>query len=410
MATLLPFNATLPKAELASEVPTRSFLTYDRKSRKTILESNPHSFLHVLFPGYDAGVRLRGKARFEAIRDKFLDFIEDGIFQRSEKEAMYLYGIEKSGKEYCGLICGVSSADYESEVIRKHEDTIRQRVDLFTEYLETVRFNAEPVLLMHRDIPEWDILMASIKAQPPRLNVSYEEGETHRLWTISDPELLDTIRNIFMDVSEIYIADGHHRSASSAQLSQILAQKNPSHTGNERYNHFLGFLIPESDIRIHEFNRAVVDLNGLSTSEFLETVRRKFRVEQADYPNMPKKRHQFGMYLDGNWYVLHHENPETNGQDPLKTLDAEILYQKIIKPVLGIDDLRSDTRIRYLFGPNNLSRMQQLVDAGEFAVGFGLSPTGVDELMAIADAGAIMPPKSTYIEPKLLSGLVIYEY
>lgn len=410
MATLLPFKATLPKATLASEVPTRSFLTYDRESRKAILDSNPYSFLHVLFPGHDAGVRLRGKTRFDAIRKKFLDFIEEGIFQRSDKEAMYLYGIEKSGIQYCGLICGVSSADYESEVIRKHEDTIRQRVDLFTDYLEAVRFNAEPVLLMHRDIPEWDTLMAKIKTRAPRLTVSYEEGETHRVWTISDPGLLETIRTLFKDVSEIYIADGHHRSASSAQLSQILAEKNTLHTGDERYNHFLGFLIPESHIRIHEFNRAVVDLNGLDVSEFLETVSRIFRVERGDYPNLPKKKHQFGMYLEGNWYVLHHEAPDSNGRDPLKSLDAQILYQKIIRPVLGIEDLRSDTRIRYLFGPDNLTRMKQLVDAGEFAVGFGLSPTGVDEMMAIADAGSIMPPKSTYIEPKLLSGLVIYEY
>ena len=410
MAYLRPFKATLPKAELASDVPTRSFLTYDREKRKKILASNPNSFLHVLFPGYDSGVRLRGADRFEAIRAKFLEFVENGVFERSEKDAMYLYAIDIRNFHFCGLICGVSAADYEAEVILKHEDTIRKRVDLFTEYLETVRFNAEPVLLMHRDLPEWDTLVSHIKAGQPSLDVHYENGERHRLWTISNADILKQIQNIFDRVPEIYIADGHHRSASSAQLSRNFAEKNVAHNGKEAYNDFMGFLIPEQDIIIHEFNRAVVDLNGLSPVEFLEIVGEHFKVEEIDYPRSQKKKYHFGMYLDGRWYRIEYVPTEAERNDPLENLDAEILYRKIIKPILGIEDLRSDTRIQYLFGAENLEHMQQRVDAGEFAVGFGLSPTGVDEMMAIADAGKVMPPKSTYIEPKLLSGLVIYEY
>lgn len=410
MANLRPFKATLPKAELATVVPTRSFLTYDRESRKKILASNPYSFLHVLFPGYKTGRRLRGNARFEAIRKKFLEFIEAGIFERSEEEAMYLYAIENKDIQCCGLVCGVSANDYETAVILKHEDTIRQRVDLFTEYLETVRFNAEPVLLMHPDLPLWDALVTEIKLNPPTLDAKLEGGERHRLWAITDPAVLQEISGIFKEVPKIYIADGHHRSASSVQMSQNFASNNPDHNGEEPYNDFLGFLIPESDIAIHEFNRAVVDLNGLSAGEFLDVVRQEFKVEIADYPNLQKEKFQFGLYLDGNWYVLRYEPSEDERLGPLVNLDAEILYRTIIKPILGIDDLRSDTRIKYLFGPDNLLHMKQGVDAGDFAVGFGLSPTGVDEIMAIADAGEVMPPKSTYIEPKLLSGLVIYEY
>jgi len=410
MAKVRPFKATLPKADLASEVPTRSFLTYDRESRKEILASNPNSFLHVLFPGYDSGTRLRGASRFKAIRERYLEFVNGGIFERSETDAMYLYAINSKNIYCCGLICGVSSEDYENEVIRKHEDTIRKRVDLFTEYLEIVRFNAEPVLLMHRDLPEWNRLVAELKDSPPSLDVQYDDGERHRLWTLSDPNVIDRIKSIFNQVPAIYIADGHHRSASSAQLSRNFAQKNPRHTGREAYNDFMGFLIPESDIRIHEFNRAVVDLNGLSAGDFLAVVQQHFSLEQSDYPALPKEKYQFGMYLDGKWYVIRYKPTSAEKPGPLKNLDAEILYRKIIKPILGIDDLRSDTRIHYLFGQDNLLRMKERVDAGEFAVGFGLSPTGVDEMMAIADAGKIMPPKSTYIEPKLLSGLVIYEY
>ena len=410
MAKLRPFKATLPKAELATDVPTRSFLTYDRESRQKILASNPNSFLHVLFPAYDSGVRLRGEARFRAIREKFLEFVESGVFERSEKDAMYLYAIDKNGFHCCGLICGVSSADYEADVILKHEDTIRKRVDLFTEYLEVVRFNAEPVLLMHKNIPQWNRLVEEIKASAPSHDVRYDNGERHRLWTLSDPNTLQEIQAIYEDVNHIYIADGHHRSASSAQLSRKLSERNPQHSGGEAYNDFLGFLIPESDITIHEFNRAVVDLNGLSPAEFLDVVRLSFEVEPADYPNAEKQKHQFGMYLDGNWYMMYYNPTEVERQDPLENLDAQILYRKIIKPILGIDDLRSDTRIQYVFGPDNLQRMQQGVDTGEYAVGFGLCPTGVEEMMAIADAGMVMPPKSTYIEPKLLSGLIIYEY
>ena len=253
-------------------------------------------------------------------------------------------------------------------------------------------------------------MATEIKTAPPTLDLHYGNGERHRLWTLSDPEILRQIQDIFQEVPEIYIADGHHRCASSAQMSSYFKQKNPNHTGKEAYNAFMGFLIPESDINIHAFNRAVVDLNGLSTSDFLEIVREQFTVEEGDYLSQPKQKHQFGMYLDGQWYVIRYKPAIGEQQGPLENLDAEILYRKIIQPILGIHDLRRDTRIHYLFGPDNLLRMKQKVDGGEFAVGFGLSPTGVDELMAIADAGKIMPPKSTYIEPKLLSGLVIYEF
>ena len=410
MAYLRPFKAILPKSELAAEVPTRSFLTYDRDSRKKILAKNPNSFLHVLFPAHASGIRLRGAARFKAIREKYLEFVEAGIFARSHEDAMFLYAIDSQDLQCCGLICGVSSVDYEAEVIRKHEDTIRKRVDLFTAYLETVRFNAEPVLLMHRKLPKWNTLADRLKAGPPILDLRFENDERHRLWALTDPDIIQQIRDIFHEVPEIYIADGHHRSASSAQMSRNFAQNNPHHSGQEAYNDFMGFLIPESDIKIREFNRVVVDLNGLSTDEFLEGIQQHFKLRQADYPALKKEKHQFGMYLDGDWYEMRYSPSEAERLDPLENLDAEILYQKIIRPILGIEDLRSDTRIKYLFGPDNLAQMKRGVDAGEFAVGFGLSPTGVDEMMAIADAGKVMPPKSTYIEPKLLSGLVIYEY
>ena len=411
MADLRPFKAVLPKSELASDVPTRSFLTYDRKKREALLNKNPYSFLHVLFPGYDMGVRLRGDVRFEAIRKQYTEFLKRGIFQRLQKDGFYLYAIHKGNINCCGLITGVSSQDYESGVIRKHEDTIAKRVDLFTDYLEIVRFNAEPVLLTHRNIPEWEQLMSDLQQELPELEIHYEKGETHKLWAITDPDLIGEIQRIFKNVSEIYIADGHHRCASSAQLTKSLIRKNPNHTGNEAYNHFLGYLIPENDIKIYEFNRIVSDLNGLSVPAFLDAVKAEFRLEQADYPAMVKKKHEFGMYLDGNWYVLRFKRSDAGlGSDALQNLDAQILYSKIIQPVLGIEDLRTDSRIQYLFGKNNLSQMKKMIDDGKFAVGFGLAPTAVDEMMAIADAGEIMPPKSTYIEPKLLSGLTIYEY
>lgn len=411
MADLRPFKAVLPKADLASDVPTRSFLTYDRKRRKALLDKNPYSFLHVLFPGHDMGVRLRGDVRFEAIRKQYTEFLNRGIFERMDKEGFYLYALHKENMTCCGLISGVSSQDYDSGVIRKHEDTIAKRVDLFTDYLEIVRFNAEPVLLTHRNIPEWDRLMAELQQEPPGLEIHYEKGETHKLWAITDPGLIATIQGIFKDVSEIYIADGHHRCASSAQLTKTLKRKNPNHTGKETYNHFLGYLIPENDIKIYEFNRIVSDLNGLTAYEFLDAIKRVFRVESAQYPNMPKKKHEFGMYLDGNWYVLRFKGSDPEmPSEALQNLDAQILYSRIIKPILGIEDLRTDSRIQYLFGKDNLSQMKKMIDEGAYAVGFGLAPTAVDEMMAIADAGAIMPPKSTYIEPKLLSGLTIYEY
>ena len=411
MANLRPFKAVLPKLELASDVPTRSFLTYDREKRKALLDKNPYSFLHVLFPGYDMGVRLRGDVRFEAIRKQYVEFLNRGVFERHNNDGFYLYAIQKENINCCGLICGVSSQDYDSGVIRKHEDTISKRVDLFTDYLEIVRFNAEPVLLTHRKIHEWDQLMAELQQESPELEIHYEKGETHKLWAITDPERISEIQSIFNNVTEIYIADGHHRCASSAQLTKTLSRKNPHHTGKEAYNHFLGYLIPENDIKIFEFNRIISDLNGLTVPDFLKAINKEFDIERARYPDIPKKKHQFGMYLDGNWYVLRSKaTGHESGLDPLENLDAQILYSKIIQPILGIEDLRTDSRIQYLFGKDNLSQMKKMIDERKYVVGFGLAPTGVDEMMAIADAGAIMPPKSTYIEPKLLSGLTIYEF
>lgn len=412
MAKIKPFKAVRPTRDKVSLVASRSYDSYTQAEREARLDYNPFSFLHIVNPGYKYHKEISGKKRYTLVRNRYLEFREEAIFIQDAKQSLYLYRVvNREGQIFTGIVAAASTEDYKNNVIKKHEDTIEYREQIFKEYLKTVGFNAEPVLLTY---PDNAIISEIIKAQTAS-RAEYEftttYRDTHYLWKIEDEELIHKIQQEFEHMEAIYIADGHHRSASSSLLQETLEAENTNHNGTEPYNFFMSYLIPESELKIHEFNRIVKDLNGLTKEQFLLKLDEWYRIENRGQElYKPSKKHHFSMYLDGEFYSLYLRKTNYVFTDSLSALDPQILYTTILKPILGIDDLRNDDRIDYTYGKQNVIRMKNAIDHEEFAVGFGLVPLTVDEMKTIADDHLTMPPKSTYIEPKLRSGVTIYEF
>lgn len=410
MAQIRPFKAIRPAKDKVAFVASRSYQEYPKKELNAELAFNPFSFLHIINPGYKFHKRVSGSERFQLVHNRYLEFLEEGILMKDSDAHLYLYQIEKGHFSCCGLFCATSVGDYNDDAIKKHEDTLEPREKLFADYLDTVAFNAEPVLMTYQDNKAISKELDRQRKRSPEYFFTTKDRMTHRLWVISEKETIAKLTQEFAQVPSLYIADGHHRSASSSLLATISKKRNPNHSGSEAYNFFMSYLIPESQIRIYEFNRMVKDLNGLSKERFLIALDKFYRIEnQGSVLYKPTKKHHFGMYLDGQFYSLYLRKKVYAFTDPLSKLDTQILFKTILQPILGIKDLRTDKRIRYGYGKHNVIQMKDEIDKGSFSVGFSLVPITIEEIKDIADAGLVMPPKSTYIEPKLRSGITIYE-
>lgn len=410
MAIVKPFKAIRPAKDKVAFVASRSYQEYSKKELQAALSFNPFSFLHIINPGYKFDKKVSGAERFKLVHNRYLEFLEDDILQKDAHDSFYLYQIEKNDLKCCGLFCATSVKDYQNNVIKKHENTIQRREKLFADYLKTVEFNAEPVLMTYADNASIANIIKKEKQSEPDYLFTTTDKVTHSLWSISDKITIDSLEKEFHKIDALYIADGHHRSASSNLLSKNHKKDNPEHTGEESYNYFMSYLIPESEIHIYEFNRMVKDLNGLTKEQFLINLDEFYRIEnQGSTLYKPTKKHHFSMYLDGEFYSLYLRRKVYQFTDALSELDTQILFKTILEPILGIKNLRKDKRIQYGYGKHNVIKMKDEIDKGNFTIGFSLVPITVDEIKAIADAGLVMPPKSTYIEPKLRSGLAIYE-
>ena len=410
MALVKPFKAIRPTRDKAAFVASRSYQTYSRRELNSVLSYNPFSFLHIINPGYKFSKNVSGEERYQLVHNRYLEFLEDNTFLKDAQDSFYLYQVQSSYFNCCGLFCSTSVADYQNDVIKKHEATLQRREALFANYLKTVKFNAEPVLMTYADNAEIKEILETEMSGDPEYFFTTTDKVTHRLWAISKKETVQKLQTAFGEIDAFYIADGHHRSASSNLLAEISKRENPDHTGREPYNFFMSYLIPESEIRIFEFNRMVKDLNGLSKEEFLVRLDAVFRIEnRGDVLYKPAKKHHFSMYLGGSFYSLHLRKKVYEFTDALSALDTQILFKTVLEPILGIHDLRKDKRIRYGYGKHNAIRMKDEIDKGKFTVGFGLVPLTMEEIKAVADAHLVMPPKSTFIEPKLRSAMAIYE-
>ncbi len=412
MAQVIPFKAVRPTRDKVGLVASRSYQSYTEPELEARLNYNPFSFLHIVNPGYKYDKDIRGKERYNLVRNRYLEFKEDAIFIQDKKPCYYVYKIvNRDGNEFSGIIAATSTEDYKNDVIKKHEDTIEYRENIFKDYLKTVGFNAEPVLLTYPDNTAIKTIIKETQKVRAEFEFTTHFRDTHYLWIVEANQTIEKIRKEFESIKTIYIADGHHRTASSYLLSEVLKSENSDHKGNEAYNFFMSYLIPESELKIHEYNRLVKDLNGLTKDAFLIQLDTHFRIENRGQElYVPTKKHHFSMYLEGEFYSLFLRKANYQFQNPLDALDTQILYKTILDPILGISDVRNNTRLNYSCGKNNMVTIKSMVDSGEFALGFGLVPITINELKAIADEGLTMPPKSTFIEPKLRSAVTIYEF
>lgn len=404
MSKIIPFKAVRPTTDKVALVTCRNYEDYSAAELAAWLNFNPYSFLHIINPAYQNVQNISIEKRFKGVANKFVDFKNNEIFIEDEIPAFYLYEIKTKNNVFTGILAGTSVEDYKNDVIKKHEDTLQYRVEMFKDYLHQTRFNTEPVLITYPDSVELNTWILLKKKNRAVYEFSTTNKEKHTLWKIDTQSDIDWLENHFEEIPNLYIADGHHRSASAELLFE-----QDKHLGNPNLNYFMSFLIAESNVKIYEYNRIIRDLNGFTKTSFLEKLAENFKIESKEQELWkPQNKKEFGMYLDEKFYALIFKHKEER-EGIKQKLDAQILYDTVLNPLLGIGDLRNDERIDYISGKHSVTAIKEKVDDGEFAVGFMLFPSNINEIKAFADSNLIMPPKSTYIEPKFRSGLVVYE-
>jgi len=411
MATIIPFKGIRPAKDKVHLVASRSVDGYNKTELHDKLHGNPYTFLHVISPDYKDGKTSKpgSPERLKKAKKQYLDFLKEEVFVNDETPSYYIYQQFKDGNVYTGIIGCSSIDDYFEGVIKIHEQTLTEREQKLMEYLEVCDFNAEPVLFSYPNDEVIDKITADTLKTEPTYDFTTTDRVRHKLWVVSKSETVKTIQTRFEKIPAIYIADGHHRSASSALLGTSRRKKNPSYTGKEPYNFYLGVFFPETQLKIYDFNRVVKDLNGMNSDAFLKKLADKFTIKlKGEEEYKPSKKHNFSMYLDGNWYSLDAKKEIIHNDEPVGSLDATILTDHILSPILNIHDLKTDKRIGFVSGIKGMKELKNQVDKWNFTVAFGLYPVEMEQLKHIADTNSIMPPKTTWVEPKMRSGLVIY--
>ena len=409
MAEIRPFRCIRPSKEAASAVAALPYDVYDRKEAKEIVKKNPLSFLAVdrAETQFEDGKNPYAPEVYEQAARTLKRWQQEGILTEDESPFYYLYELVMEGRAQTGIVACASVDDYSCGVIARHENTREEKEQDRICHVDVTNAHTGPIFLAYRSQEELNDLVALEKKKTPLYDFISEDGICHRVWKIEDPQKAEEIHRIFSGIPRVYIADGHHRAASAVKVAAMRREANPSWTGNEEFNYFLSVLFPDDQLMIMPYNRVVQDLNGLTREAFLKKTERYFVVtERGRKAFSPEQKGQVGMYLDGSWYQLD-ARPEICTDDPVKGLDVSILQDRILGPLLGIGDPRTDSRIRFVGGIRGLSELERLVDSGA-AVAFSMYPTSIRELFEVADAGLLMPPKSIWFEPKLRSGLFIH--
>ncbi len=409
-AKIVPFKAIRPVRDKAHLVATRPYYSYTKQILKAKLIHNPYSFIHIINPEFRKADKTEPNTieRFEKVRDKFNQFRKEGIFVQDDIPSFYMYRQTANDHEFVGLIVGASIDEYNKGKIKIHEETISAREETFKMYLDVCGFNAEPVLLAYKENKEIMQLQKGLMSKRPEYEYTSTDTLKHELWVIDQPQVIQELTHQFDAINNLYIADGHHRCASSALLGNERLAANNVANRNLGSSYFMAYLIPEGSLKIYDFNRLVSDLNNRSVEEIIAMLENSFEVSRMKKVFRPNKKHEFAMYLQGNWYKLNLIQLPTS-DNPTDHLDPRILSKLILHPILGIKDLKTDSRISFLNGKTGMKGLQKKVDNGLAKIAFGLYPVSVRDLMHVADTNNIMPPKSTYIEPKLRSGLTVYK-
>lgn len=405
MARIRPFRAVRPPRDKAHLVASRSYVNYTEGDLNDKLDGNPFTFLHVIRPEMAGSVRktMKRNERYHLVREGYNYFRNMGMLEKDIQQAYYVYRQSSAETSYTGVIAGVAVQDYLDGKVKIHEETITQREKIFHEYLEITGFNAEPVLLAYEDREEINEIVGQITSERPEYEFFTTDMVKHEMWLLDDPETQSWLETEMGRVESLYIADGHHRSASSSLVAHIHGED-----PDAAHNSFMSLLLPQSQLKIYDYNRLVRSLNGLSPEDFVERLRENFIVEQHVTAYKPTRNRNIACYLNDIWYSLT-VRPEKIGDGLVDRLDARILTNLVLKPLLDIQDLKTDDRIDFMNGRAGMLGLEKAVDSGEFVAAFALFPVTFDQLKEVSDANEIMPPKSTWIEPKLRSGLTIYE-
>ena len=407
MAKLAPFKAIRPVRDKVHLVATRPYYSYKKNVLKAKLEDNPYTFLRIINPEFNNEVKTKpnSEERFQLVKTKYKEFIDAGILIQDESPRLYIYRQTNNEYAYTGIVAGASIEEYQNDLIKKHEATLTSREAMFTKYLDIVGYNAEPVLLSYKGDLHIEELLNQLTSVRAEYEFTTTDRITHELWVLSENDTL-ILQNAFEDVEATYIADGHHRSASSARLLNERMNSGKSVTGN--VNSFLAFFVDESRLMILEFNRLVKTLNGYSPDTFLFALKALGSIREIPNAEKPHEEHQIHIYLNGKWYEFTIDSYLIDKEHAVKSLDSDLLTELILKPLLGIEDLKTSDQIEFIPGNESLQSIEEKIDSGKFEIGFVLFPATIEQVKRVADNQMNMPPKSTWVEPKLRSGLTIY--
>ena len=410
MSTIRPFKAFRPRPDVAGEVAAKPYDVLNSDEARSEVRGHPLSFLHVGKPevDLDPAIDLHDQRIYAKGRENLQTLIRDGALVEDPVPSLYVYAQTMNGRTQYGLVGCASVEEYGNDTIRKHELTRKDKEQDRSEHVRVTNAHSGPIFLTYRDNVEVDRIVARVAAQPPVNDHVASDGIRHQSWVIADPKDVARIVELFRTIPNLYVADGHHRSAAAGIVGRERAKQNPKHRGNEEYNFFLAVYFPSSQLRILDYNRVVKDLHGMSREDFLGRLRADVAPVPSAQPVHPARKGEFGMYLRGQWYTLTASERLQKIADPVERLDVSVLQKYLLDPFLGISDPRVDKRIDFVGGIRGLGELERRVNSGEMEVAFSLHPTSLDELMAIADAGKIMPPKSTWFEPKLRDGLFVH--
>lgn len=412
MAKVKPFKGVRPPKEFVEEVVSRPYDVLNSEEARKEAEGNPKSLYHIIKPeiNFETGTDEHDPKVYAKAVEKFHEFQEKGWLVQDKKECYYIYAQTMDGRTQYGFVIGAWVNDYMEGRIKKHELTRRDKEEDRMKHVRVNNANVEPVFFAFPDNAALEAIIKEVTAKKPEYDFIAPDGFGHTFWVIDDDATINTITEEFAKIPNMYIADGHHRSAAAALVGAEKAKNNPNHTGDEEYNYFLAVAFPASHLKIIDYNRVVRDLNGLTPAQFLDKLRENFDVEDKGTEIYhPACLHNFSLYLEGKWYSLTAKPGTYNDQDPIGVLDVTVSSDLILRDILGITDLRSDKRIDFVGGIRGLGELKRRVDSGEMKMALALYPVTMDQLMQIADTGNIMPPKTTWFEPKLRSGLVIHK-
>ncbi|MGC3978919.1 MAG: DUF1015 domain-containing protein [Paludibacteraceae bacterium] len=413
MAIIKPFKGIRPPKNLVEKVNSRPYDVLNSEEARAEAEGNEYSLYHIIKPEIDfpVGTDEHDEKVYEKAAENFAKYRKNGWLVQDEKPLYYVYAQTMNGKTQYGLVVGAYVDDYMKGNIKKHELTRRDKEEDRMKHVRVNNANIEPVFFAYPHNDELDAIVKNITQNAPEYDFVAElDGFGHTFWVIDDEKTIGRITEIFAGIPSTYIADGHHRSAAAALVGNEKKLQNPNHTGNEEYNYFMAVCFPDNQLNIIDYNRVVKDLNGLSNEEFLTKLKENFIVEEKGTDiYKPNKLHNFSVYLSGKWYSITAKEGTYDDNDPIGVLDVTISSNLILDEILGIKDLRSDKRIDFVGGIRGLGELKKRVDTGEMKIALALYPVSMKQLIDIADSGNIMPPKTTWFEPKLRSGLVIHE-